>query len=696
MESPLQNQGILKENPDIPITGTNHRTDFPGQKLLRPLMFNTCSPLRFACLTLTVLVPASAGAQESELKYHDKPFAVTVSRVTAEDGMAYLRTLSQRLNVGKKTLELISQNEDKDERVLRRPVSGNLVFLQKALVPSVASLDFEEVSNEDEFRKIIRRYYNEGKEAGSTLEGSGDKFKLKRVYSGQRLVKSVEASTGEAPSEETSASDEEAPEDAPKHAIQINIGTAGPAVKYQSLENPEDGEEYSYEETQYYRHHGDLMYSSSGEQLWTMSLPTRAGVLAEATESVDYGAEVYLDRIPYGLKSMGWSMLFGTVSTSMQQRDGESDVDYNFRSAGGRLALAVAKAGMFDSQHVSASVQFASVDKPIETKLMIEASKGSDLSARLADLSSGQSRFAPILRDDAAVTLHLSAQLPEESLDVLRTGGEYLKDQLIATAGADVDLVISGAEIAQTLGQIADQTNAELFAKLGWTQESGGVIYGGMGVGDNPELLQSVLALLTPESAPLELVDRFAITKRGELDVIEFLIPADTFSEGSPVRLSHLYITHANSCLWFCAGGESSYRILEQSIEACEAAGLRTTTRVFTANLDLQKWLSYPQDDVTGITTLPRAMDRMLAVTMNKETSASSATNLLQRVIDLGGRTDIQVALDASSKGLKLESQIGQTFGSYVVAQYLQLFDNLDLEELEQIGAAPKQEETTE
>ena len=47
-----------------------------------------------------------------------------------------------------------------------------------------------------------------------------------------------------------------------------------------------------------------------------------------------------------------------------------------------------------------------------------------------------------------------------------------LKDQLIANAGQDVDLVISGAEIAQTLGQIADQTNLELFGRLGWSEPS--------------------------------------------------------------------------------------------------------------------------------------------------------------------------------------------------------------------------------
>lgn len=637
-------------------------------------------------LTVGLLIQSgpSLMAQDAEVKYQDKPFAVIISRVTAEDGMAYLKSLSERLNVGEKTIGLISKAAEDDTRIIKRPMSGNLVYLQKALVPSVASVDFEEVSSQEEFQKILRRYHSEGKDNGSTLEGSDDKFKLHRVYSSKRIEKRL--GVGESTeSDETSSSDgvEDAEEDKPKHAIKINFGTQGPDVEYKSL-GDEDEISYSFEDSRYYRYLDNLMYSGDGEQVWNMTLPGRDGVLADATDSVDYGAEVYLDRIPMGLKSMGWSFLFGTLSTEMQQRDGEPEVDYNFRSASGKLALAIAKAGLFDSKHLSASMQFASVDRPIETRLAIEAAKGSNLSTRLADLSSGQSRFAPLLRDNAAVTLHLSARLPEESLDVLRTGGEYLKDQLIATSGADVDMVISGAEIAQTLGQIADQTNIELFSKLGWTEASGAAIYGGMSVGDNPELLQSVLTLLTPETASADIVERFEIVTIGGREMIRFYIPSEGF-EDSPVRLSHLYITHANSCLWYCAGGENSYQILEQSITACEAAGLRTTTRVFTASLDLQKWLSYPSDDPTGLNTLPRVMDALMAQTLDEELESGAKRDLLQRVIDLGGRTDIQVALDASSKGITLQSEIGQTFGSYMVAHYLQLFEGLGLDELSEL-----------
>lgn len=628
-----------------------------------------------------------AAAQDTAVQYQDKPFAVIISRVTAEDGMAYLKSLSDRLHVGARTVNLISESQQDEARVLKRPVSGNLVFLQKALVPGVGTVDFEEVSSLEEFQKIVRGYYSENKDGGSTLEGSDDKFKLHRVYTGQRIaanLSSTESSDSESTADASETTDGEAAandDDKPKHAISINLGTQGADVQYKSLADTDDVN-FSFEDFRYYRYLGNLMYSGTDEVVWDMALPDRDGVLAEATEQVDYGAEVYLDRIPMGLKSMGWSMLFGTLSAEMQQRDGESDVDYNFRSASGRLALAIAKAGLFDTRHVSASMQFASVDRPIETRVAIKAAPGSDLSRRLADLSSGQSRFAPLLRDQSAVTLHFSARLPEESLDVLRTGGEFLKDQLIATAGADVDLVISGAEIAQTLGQIADQTNLELFAKLGWTQASGSVLYGGMSVGDNPELLQSVLTLLTPETAAQDIVDRFDIVQLGGRDVIRFQIPQDVFGEDAPFRLTHLYITHANSCLWCCAGGESAWQILEQSIAACEAAGLRTSTRVFTASLDLQQWLSYPSDDPTGLAMLPRVMDRLMTQSLEDNISGEAQQNLLQRVIDLGGRTDIQVAFDTSETGLRLESEIGQTFGSYVVAQYLQLFDGLGLDEL--------------
>lgn len=637
-------------------------------------------PQLVCLLAISSFAFSAANAQPPQVKYQESPFAVVINRITQADAAEYAKSLSQELKVGAAAIEAYGRFEKQQYNGdVERPLTGSLFYLQKAMMPSVATLEFQEVKDEAAYEKLVRRNKLQFGGTSSELEGKDGKYKISTSFKNRYEVPNPDKAVAKA-----SGSTNEETEDAPTQAISISVGGNGAAVDYQSLDQSEvieeDGKFYRESTTaweRYYRYSEKLMYTSSAEAVWDMNLPTIDGVLKDASREVDMGAEVYLERIPMGLKTLGWNMLYGGMSTQMQQRDGESDVDYNFRSAGGKLGLAVAKAGMFDSDHISGAIQLADDQQPIRAHLAIDARKGSELSTRLTELSSGESRFAPIINDEAAFTLHFAARLPEESIQVFKTGGEFLKDQLMQQAGTDVDLVISGAEIAETLGQIADQNNLELFMKLGYSEASGGAIYGGMRVGDNPELLSSVLTLLTPESTPQDILDRFELTKKGDLDVIEFLIPSDEFAEDSPVRLSHLYIAHAHSCLWVSIGGENCYQILRQSIDRCEASGMRTNTRVFTAALDLEKWMSYPEEDTTGLTTLPQLADAMMVEELASEVGTEISDNsLMQRVIALGGRQDILVHLDSGASGLKLRTEIGKAFGNYMVARWMQAADS--------------------
>jgi len=688
----------LKENADKRTSRANQELDLfslstgvrIGQDHSESIM--RIRPSAAFLLATLILAPLASEtrAQEAPPAFHESPFAVSVNRVTQADMMAYVRKLSQDLSIGVTAIDSFDKEEaGKFVSEVQRPVTGSLFFLQKAMMPSVAIIEFSQVQDEQEYENLVRRTSKESFGTEGKLTGEDGKHKISSSYTNKVPLEdekaTVEFRDGDDATEDVAENTEEQ-EKRPTRALSISIGSgSGSGIKVTSLDQDdsniieEDGikyREYTNNSEMFYRYHGHLSYSSTDESLWEMSLPTRDGVLKDASREVDMGAEVYIDRIPTGLKTLGWNMLYGGLSTEMQQRDGEPDVDYNFRSSGGQLALAIAKAGMFDSDHITGAIEFATETKPIKAHLTVDARSGSELSKRLSDLSAGESRFAAIIKDDSAVTMHFSARLPEESINVFKTGAEYLKDKLIEEAGSDVDLVISGAEIAETLVQIADQTHLEWFMKLGWTEPSGGVIYGGMRVGDNPELLQSVLTLLTPQDTPQETMDRFDLAKRGDLDVIEFLIPSSELDEDFPVRLSHLYIAHANSCLWICLGGENSFQILQRSIDRCSAQGLRASTRIFSGEIDLQKWMSYPQDDATGLTALPRFADAGMAASFSSELDVDVPTgNLMQRVIALGGRQDIRLHLDSGSSGITLKTEIGKAFGNYLAARWMQAAD---------------------
>ncbi len=658
------------------------------------------------CCLLLASAGSLAQSQNSdapETNYSETPFAVLVNRVTQEDAVEYARNLSSQLGLGGKALQFYDKTEA-GNRVseVERPVSGTLFFLAKGMLPSVATATFSEVKDEAEYEKLLRLTAKGFGESNNALSGKDGKHKISNSWTNK-----VPLSASEKPLLVPDGTDMPIDTESGEATVQasetavISIGTGGAQVQTLGMDDAtiieEDGVRYSqttFNFDQFYRYHGNLMYQGSDADIWDMQLPTKDGVMQDASRDVDLGAEVYLERIPFGLKSLGWNMLYGGLSTQMQQRDDESEIDYNLRSSGGELALAIAKAGMFDADHVKGFIQLADEANPIRGEISVTAKKGSGLSKRLEEFSSARSRFAPILNDGAAFTLHTSLRLPEESIRVIKSGAEWLKDQLIQQSGNDVEMVLGGVEIAETMVSIADQTNLELFAKLGWTEASGGVIYAGMQVDDNPELLKSVLALLTPESTPREIAERFVLTKNGDLEVIEFQLPAMDLPPEFPILLTHLYIAHANSCLWFCVGSENCIEIVKASIAQCEASGMRANTRVVSAEVNFDKWMAYPQDDSTGLTRIPKLLDALFAAeltggydnfrkTPDQSADATAANgqpvsdDLMQRVINLGGRTDIRFYLDSSSGGLTLHTDIGKAIGTYLAARYMQAIETL-------------------
>ena len=85
----------------------------------------------------------------------------------------------------------------------------------------------------------------------------------------------------------------------------------------------------------------------------------------------------------------------------------------------------------------------------------------------------------------------------------------------------------------------------------------------------------------------------------------------------------------------------------------------------------------YPDDDKTGLMTLPQLADAMMVEELASEVGTEISDNsLMQRVIALGGRQDILVHLDSGASGLKLRTEIGKAFGNYIVARWMQAADS--------------------
>lgn len=136
--------------------------------------------------------------------------------------------------------------------------------------------------------------------------------------------------------------------------------------------------------TEYCRVFDNVLYKAHFEELLEMELPSANSVTSSVSTSNDLGFDAYLDRVPVGIRQLGWNMLTAAVGTQLQQHDDESDTTYNMRRSSGDLGLALTKAVLFDIDNSSGWMRFASPDDDsLRGELRIRARNNSELTKQL-------------------------------------------------------------------------------------------------------------------------------------------------------------------------------------------------------------------------------------------------------------------------------------------------------------------------
>ena len=339
-----------------------------------------------------------------------------------------------------------------------------------------------------------------------------------------------------------------------------------------------------------------------------MELPTADSLTSGVDTLNDMGLDAYFDRIPAGIKTLGWSMLSSGASTQMQQRDDEDQTIADLRKSSYQSGLDIAKALMFDVDEARGWLRFATDEQQsVRGELNFDTRRNSALTKQLENVSSGNSRFVPILQDDAAATLHVCLRAFKEADPLLTAVGAWLQKSIKDATNSDSVMVDAGSVLAETLSGISHHQVLEAFVKVGWTEASGGVFYGGLHVDDNPRLLRSLHSMIVGADKSPGMAESFAIVEMDGQEVIKVTSPeniTNEFSEKTSLSLSHAYVVHQDSCLWFAVGGENAIEIIRSSVARCAASGLAARTPLVTASIDMDRWLSYPQDDSTGIAGL--------------------------------------------------------------------------------------------
>lgn len=174
-----------------------------------------------------------------------------------------------------------------------------------------------------------------------------------------------------------------------------------------------------------------------------------------------------------------------------------------------------------------------------------------------------------------------------------------------------------------------------------------------------------------------------ALIELGELQLLKISMPVEFSND--VVRLSHAYIAHADSCLWFAIGGENAHDIIRLSLERCRESGGRMRTPLLTAAIDFDRLLAYPQDDATGLTAISpiccNVMEETIrlyaAVVAGPDQSYEYDPELSFRALQMGGSKKISLVFAADESGLLLSGTLGTALLRSGMATAVEMLDQM-------------------
>ena len=368
-------------------------------------MFNRCI-LCFTVVMLSCVMLSGSAVPDEAPRLAEQPIVVVrYGGLYAKSTEAYFRKLRDDLEIGSAINDALNSDELKASVTKREnPASGALLYLGEGLLPSVEQVQFSEVVDHAEFVRLIN---TRSESAGpvSKLDGSGDLYSMVitntwRVE--ENLIQSVSSTevveepveTADNPIAEMAelGIDETPPSSSGNVTISIGassgtgifIGSNSAQGEGKLIEeNGKKFREYSSQSINYFRFHDGFMFESQTRALHTMKLPS--GDSLRQMDNADVNGEVtfHPDRIPMGLRMLGWNALSTAAGAELQQWDGESDVDYAVRRSAGDAGLVLVRSAMFDTEKVSAWLKFAFDESPVQGEFRISSRRTTATSAEL-------------------------------------------------------------------------------------------------------------------------------------------------------------------------------------------------------------------------------------------------------------------------------------------------------------------------
>ena len=174
-----------------------------------------------------------------------------------------------------------------------------------------------------------------------------------------------------------------------------------------------------------------------------------------------------------------------------------------------------------------------------------------------------------------------------------------------------------------------------------------------------------------------------SLTQDGGMQMIRIQLPqevTDDLRSELGTNITHIFLAHQNSCLWFAIGTEKASEIIRASVARCLENSIGAKTPLISGRLDMQQWLALPQDDPAGIAQMPFWLDENrwwfppspFVIGMS-QIAGETPTPIMTRVFDLGGDQQTSFSLEADEGGLLLNIALGEALANHMLARMISM-----------------------
>lgn len=162
---------------------------------------------------------------------------------------------------------------------------------------------------------------------------------------------------------------------------------------------------------------------------FTRDLPDAAALFSGLKNQFDAGITLDVTAVPKPTRQLIMNFLTSTMSTQMQQRDGEADSTYELRRSWMQADIDGLKLFFNEIRTMSLGVRVNPDLREANIDLVMDVDEGGELLEEILASSSKPSYFTPILTEDSPVSLCWSAIAAQRDIDRWTNALEALKGE---------------------------------------------------------------------------------------------------------------------------------------------------------------------------------------------------------------------------------------------------------------------------